>query len=150
MHIDSSALSRRYTQGAELTPSGVRFRTWVAHTEVQLIIYRADGTVTRSRPMEPVGNGYFEVTDPDARPRDLYKYGFGGSTTFPDPASRHQPQGVHGPSMVVANDFNWTDNDWKRPPISELTIYELHIGAFTPEGTFTAAIDKLPHLRDLG
>jgi len=100
--------------------------------------------------MMAAGNGYFTVQDSEGRPGDLYKYSFGGDAAFPDPASRYQPQGVHGPSMVVANDFQWTDKDWKRLSLSDLTIYELHIGAFTPEGTFLAAKEKLQHLRRLG
>ena len=150
MHNDRSALSHRYSQGAEPTPSGVRFRTWAAHREAQLIIYEADGTLLRTLPMTRLDKEYFEVSDPHARPGDLYKYSFGGSSTFPDPASRHQPRGVHGPSMVIANDFNWTDAEWKPPTLSALTIYELHIGAFTAEGTFAAAMEKLDHLRGLG
>ena len=132
------------------TSTGVKYQTWSAHPTATLIIYTADGAVIRSLPMESVGDGFFIVTDQEGKPGDLYKYGFGGVHTFPDPASRHQPFGVHGPSIVVANNFQWTDHDWKRPSLRDLIIYELHVGTFTGEGTFSAAIEKLRHLADIG
>ena len=150
MHLPRVKSAERYSQGATATEVGTQFRTWTVHRAANLTIYRGDGSAARTLPMEHVGGGYFEITDPDAKPGDLYKYSFGGSATFPDPASRHQPQGVHGPSMIVTNDFAWTDGDWKSPPLSDLTIYELHIGTFTSKGTFAAAKEKLSHLRDLG
>lgn len=90
------------------------------------------------------------VMDEQGQAGDLYKYQFGGTATFPDPATRHQPQGVHGPSMIVENRFRWTDDDWQPPPLRDQAIYELHIGTFTAEGTFAAAIPKLPELVQLG
>ena len=68
----------------------------------------------------------------------------------PDPASRYQPEGVHGPSRVVDPSFNWTDHDWHGVPQRDYVIYELHIGTFTRAGTFDAAIDRLDYLKDLG
>src|SRR5687767_420668 len=68
----------------------------------------------------------------------------------PDPASRFQPEGVHGPSEVIDPAFAWTDSDWHGLPLRDYIIYELHIGTFTPEGTFDAAISRLDYLRELG
>jgi 1,4-alpha-glucan branching enzyme len=69
----------------------------------------------------------------------------------PDPASRHQPEDVHGPSEVVdAAAHRWTDGAWRGLPWEEAVVYELHIGTFTPEGSFRAAIDRLDHLASLG
>jgi maltooligosyltrehalose trehalohydrolase len=140
-----------FFQGPTLTPEGVHFRTWSRQSEVYLIIYRADGTVARQMPLQPEGDGFFSVTDRECRPGDLYKYAFGQSApAFPDPATRYQPRGVHGPSMVMKNDFGWSDSEWIAPPMRELAIYELHIGAFTPEGTFRAATEQLAQVADIG
>ena len=75
---------------------------------------------------------------------------FDGGPRRPDPASRFQPDGVHGPSQVVLRDFPWTDSDWQGVPRDSLVIYELHIGAFTEAGTFRAAAARLDELIDLG
>ena len=73
------------------------------------------------------------------------------SAPLPDPASRHQPEDVHGPSEVVdPAAHRWTDAAWRGRPWAEAVVYELHIGAFTPEGSFRAAIERLPHLAALG
>ena len=81
----------------------------------------------------------------------LYKYRVDGQGPWPDPCSRYQPQGPHGPSLVVDPDaYLWSDAAWRGADIRGQIFYEMHIGAFTPEGTFDAAADKLPYLRDLG
>jgi maltooligosyltrehalose trehalohydrolase len=96
-------------------------------------------------------DGYFASTVPDARPGALYRFRVDGRGPFPDPASRFQPQGVHGPSQVVDPDgFAWTDAAWRGYGLEDTLVYELHIGTFTPAGTFRAAIERLPYLRDLG
>ncbi|MFL6569908.1 MAG: malto-oligosyltrehalose trehalohydrolase [Chthoniobacterales bacterium] len=138
-------------QGAELIDEGVRYRTWCKHTNVSVVVVDRDQKVLRRIPLEPDGGGYFSAIDADGRAGDLYQYKFGDSQGWPDPASRFQPLGVHGPSMVIdANAFSWSDDDWQAPPYSDLVIYELHIGTFTNEGTFRAAIEKLPELAALG
>ena len=77
--------------------------------------------------------------------------GLYGAGPFPDPASRYQPAGVHGPSQVVDTDqFAWTDSEWPGIPRDQLVLYELHVGTFTPEGTFAAASRRLPDLARLG
>jgi maltooligosyltrehalose trehalohydrolase len=73
------------------------------------------------------------------------------TTAYPDPRGRWQPNGVHGPSRVVDHKaFQWTDKTWQGPPLTGAVIYELHIGTFTQEGTFDAAIERLPYLFELG
>src|SRR5690606_23228897 len=70
---------------------------------------------------------------------------------FPDPRSPWQPEGVNGPSRVLNhNRFEWTDNGWQARPLAAAVVYELHIGTFTPEGTFDAALQRLDHLVELG
>ena len=101
--------------------------------------------------MERGSDGYHRTLDPLGEPGDTYKYRLDGGETFPDPASHAQSADVHGPSVVVdPRAFAWSDGDWKRPPFRDLVIYEAHVGTFTPEGTFRAMIEKLPHLRALG
>ncbi len=81
----------------------------------------------------------------------LYRYRLDGEGPFPDPASRFQPQGVHGPSRVVdPGAFAWLDPEWRGVDLGELVVYELHVGTFTPEGTYQAAREKLGYLKDLG
>lgn len=80
----------------------------------------------------------------------LYYYRLEGQKERPDPASRFQPQGVHGPSQVIDSHFPWADEGWPGIPLSEYIIYELHVGTFTPEGTFAAIIPHLPKLQALG
>ena len=73
-----------------------------------------------------------------------------GGREIPDPASRWQPHGVHGPSRVVDPAFHWTDDNWRGVPMNQLAIYELHVGAFSPEGNFAAITPRIPHLARLG
>ena len=76
-----------------------------------------------------------------------YKYRLDRGQSYPDPASRFQPEGVHGPSEVVDPlAFQWSDETWPGLTIDDLIVYELHVGAYTPEGTFAALIDQLPEL----
>ncbi|MFL6583669.1 MAG: malto-oligosyltrehalose trehalohydrolase [Chthoniobacterales bacterium] len=140
------------SQGAELIANGiVRYRTWSEHQRVDVLVLDHSRTILRTIRMEPEGDGYFEAYDETGRAGDLYRYRLNDAADWPDPASRFQPFGVHGPSMVVdAASFEWTDYERERPAFDRLVIYELHIGTFTPAGTFRAAIEKLPHLAQLG
>jgi len=96
-------------------------------------------------------NGMYETRVEGIGPGALYGFKIDGTGPFPDPASRFQPRGVHGPSQVLgASEFSWADDNFLAPPLRDLSIYELHIGAFTPEGTFRGAIGKLDALRELG
>ncbi|TVR56956.1 MAG: malto-oligosyltrehalose trehalohydrolase [Candidatus Competibacteraceae bacterium] len=104
----------------------------------------------RLMPMVRDERGYWRATVTGIDPGALYFYQWDGETDRPDPASHSQPQGVHGPSRVVDHTFAWSDAGWRPPPLEQWVMYELHVGTFTPEGTFDAIIPRLPELRELG
>ncbi len=106
--------------------------------------------VDRTVEMQPVGRGYHQVLAKDVGPGTRYYYHLDAQTEWPDPASRFQPEGVHGPSEVVDNAFPWEDASWEGIEFGDYILYELHVGTFTEEGTFEAAIAHLDDLRDLG
>jgi maltooligosyltrehalose trehalohydrolase len=127
----------------------VRFRLWSPDAKrVRLAIRRGDRDpqvidLDRADP--------WEATVSAAQPGDRYAYAIDEGQWLPDPASRFQPDGVHAWSEVIdPSAFRWTDGSWSGLDPRRAVIYELHVGTFTPEGTFRAAIAKLPHLRDLG
>jgi maltooligosyltrehalose trehalohydrolase len=100
--------------------------------------------------MEPAEHGYFEALVA-AAPGTVYGYRLDDGDDLPDPASRSQPYGVHGPSAVVDPDaFAWTDTAFRAPPLAELVLYELHVGTFSEAGTFDGAVDRLDDLVALG
>jgi maltooligosyltrehalose trehalohydrolase len=99
--------------------------------------------------LERRDHGYHYGEAP-AVPGDLYTLTLDGGPPRPDPASRFQPQGVHGPSAVVDSHFPWSDGAWKGLPLDRYVFYELHVGTFSPEGTFDAVIPRLAGLADLG
>jgi maltooligosyltrehalose trehalohydrolase len=101
--------------------------------------------------MEREDDEVFRVLVPKQAASTDYLYVIDDSKERPDPVSRWQPEGVHGPSRVVdPKAFDWTDPEWKGVALDEYVIYELHVGTFTADGTFAAAIEKLEYLRDLG
>jgi malto-oligosyltrehalose trehalohydrolase/4-alpha-glucanotransferase len=133
--------------GAELQADGrVRFRLWAPpHRDVQVEL---DGEAVG---MRPVGEGWHELVTDRARAGTRYRFVLPDGLRVPDPASRYQPEDVHGPSEVVdPAAYAWHDAGWSGRPWYEAVVYELHIGAFTPDGTFRAAIGKLDHLVALG
>lgn len=141
----------RRSQGAELTGQGVHYRTWCKHDRADVLIVDTTGKVLRAIPLTPEADGYFGVMDPAGRAGNLYQYRFGDSQGWPDPASRWQSSGVHGPSMVIdPTEYRWSDQSWSAPPFSQLVVYEIHLGTFTPGGTFRSAIERLDHLVSLG
>lgn len=102
-------------------------------------------------PMEKKDRGYWSVVTPDLVPGAEYFYRINGKTDRPDPVSAYQPQGPHNPSRAVDHkSFTWSDGAWKGIPLEEMIIYELHVGTFTPDGTFEALISKLDYLCQLG
>jgi maltooligosyltrehalose trehalohydrolase len=110
---------------------------------------KAIEVVVNSRPRagEPLGDGFFRA---DAPPIESdYQIRIDGRAR-PDPRSRCQPEGVHGPSRWCSDEFAWSDENFRAAPLSAALIYELHVGTFTPEGTFASTIAKLPHLKQLG
>ncbi|MBU2222327.1 MAG: malto-oligosyltrehalose trehalohydrolase [Candidatus Omnitrophica bacterium] len=101
--------------------------------------------------MEKDGDGYFRAEVSNISSGTRYLYVLDGKKERPDPASRFQPEGVHGPSCVVDPDiYKWKDRRWKGIALQDLIFYEAHIGTFTPEGIFEAAIQKIPYLKKLG
>jgi len=138
-----------FPQGAELIAEGVRYRVWAPGAHAVEALVWTGSEPPRIVPLAPDASGYCHGVDHRGRAGDLYKYRLNGTDEYPDPASRFQPEGVHGRSMVIdPRHFQW--HDWSQRPLRDLVIYELHIGTFTTEGTFLAAIGKLPHVRDLG
>lgn len=102
-------------------------------------------------PMQPLEHGYWRVTAADVEPGTRYVYQLDAQLERPDPASHFQPEGVHTASAVVAHhEFRWTDQAWKGVPLQDLILYELHVGTFTPEGSFDAVIPRLSRLQELG
>lgn len=99
--------------------------------------------------MEAMQRGYYQVILENIKPGSLYFYRL-EEKERPDPASRSQPQGVQGPSQVIDPNFPWDDSNWFGLPLRDYIIYELHVGTFTPEGTFDAIIPHLQELRELG
>ena len=139
--------------GAVPVEGGVTFRVWAPRRKrLQVVLVDSDGTeIERADLMEEV-DGFFSAHVPVAQAGSLYWYQLDDeSKRYPDPASRFQPQGVHGPSQVIdPGKYGWQDDGWTGVQIEGQIIYELHVGAYTPEGTWAAAIDRLAHLRDLG
>ncbi|QIR35317.1 malto-oligosyltrehalose trehalohydrolase [Tolypothrix sp. PCC 7910] len=102
-------------------------------------------------PLKPhIEAGYWQIKLNDVYPDTLYRYVLDGENAFADPASQYQPEGVHGPSQVIDPQFNWTDDNWTGVPLEAMIFYELHVGTFTPEGTFKAIIPRLAELREVG
>src|SRR6478672_1127888 len=149
-YVNTDVLSKTGL-GASLDPDrqGCEFRVWaplVANMTLRLM--SADGT--RDIGMQPQEDGYF-AAHTAALPGDRYFYIPDSNKPVPDPVSRLLPEGVHGPTEIVDPEkFAWTDSAWRGLSLRDYVIYELHIGTFTPEGTFEAAIAKLPYLKNLG
>ncbi len=105
----------------------------------------------RSLPMERDEQGYWHVSTTDTPPGTRYFYQLDGEKTRPDPASQFQPQGVHEVSEVIDHStFTWSEGNWANIPLVDYIIYELHVGLFTPEGTFESIIPRLGYLKELG
>lgn len=136
--------------GPALDTDGCLFRLWArSDARVELII---EGPAEpRSFPMSLKPSGMFEAYVPDVKAGTLYWFKIDGAGPYPDPASRWQPKGVHGPSEVMSPEpFDWTAEQFRLPDQRELVFYELHVGTFTPEGNFLAVIEKLKELQQLG
>lgn len=139
--------------GAEVQPAGgVHFRTWAPNSKT-VFAQHYDGsnsTPTAEIQLAPEEDGYFSGLMEKLRPGDLYKFRLEAGS-FPDPASRYQPFGPHGPSQVVdTKAFRWSDQPWRGLPPHSLVLYELHLGTFTKEGTWSAAQQELPELQRIG
>lgn len=137
--------------GAEVQDDGsTRFALWApAANRVELLI--DDGAEENPLEMRPRADGWFSISTRSARKGSRYRYRIDGRRPVPDPASRHQPGGVHASSEVIdPRSWRWRDGDWRGRPWRETVVYELHLGAFTPAGTFAAARGRLDYLAGLG
>lgn len=141
----------RPRSGANVTSDGVDFAVWAPNAKrVDVELTGADGQMMFI-PLHAQPDGRFTGMITGAEPGTRYRYRLDGESSYPDPYSRFQPEGVHGPSLVVDPEaFVWTDDDWRGVSPDNQAIYELHVGAMTPEGTFAALIDQLPELKRLG
>jgi maltooligosyltrehalose trehalohydrolase len=138
----------RVALGARLTdPSRCEFRVWAPyrqHVELHIV-----APAERRVPMAKTAAGYHEAAIDDCAAGAHYFFSV-EEEDHPDPASRFQPEGVHGPSEVVPVEFEWHDRGWRGVALDDFVIYELHVGTFSDEGTFEAVIPHLDSLRDLG
>ena len=134
--------------GAFPQADGTFFRVAAPGAERVEVVLEPAG---RTHPLEADGEGAFAGFVDGVAPGALYRYRLNGDGSFPDPASRYQPQGVHGPSQVVdAGRYAWRHEAWRGRPAKDLIFYELHVGTFTPEGSYAALARRLPYLADLG
>jgi maltooligosyltrehalose trehalohydrolase len=148
---EPAALPWQLDLGATLLDrGGTRFRVWAPKAE-SLSVRLLSGETSRTVPLRAEADGYFVGIVAGARAGDRYFYRFTDGSERPDPASRFQPLGVHGPAQIVDRcSFPWSDANWQGLPLEEYVIYELHVGAFTAEGTFESVIHRLDYLTELG
>jgi maltooligosyltrehalose trehalohydrolase len=133
--------------GATLHDTGTTFRVWAPRVRALEVVVEG----RRPVPLAQREGGLFELSVPGIAAGMRYQYRLDGQRYRPDPVSRYQPEGVHGSSVVVDSArFPWSDQGFRGRPLAELVFYELHVGAFTPTGTFEAVIPHLPALADLG
>jgi maltooligosyltrehalose trehalohydrolase len=143
MHNSDTLLGATY-----LGDRRTQFHVWAPHAKrVEVMLASPEERLVS---LEKRHRGYHAGIVENVRPGDAYYYVLDGSKKRPDPASRFQPQGVHGPSQVVDSGFAWEDNDWRGLSLGDYILYEIHIGTFTPEGTFDAAIRILDELQKIG
>ena len=124
------------------------FRVWAPNAEAATV--KIVSPQERILPMQQQEGGYWEVTDEEIQPGTQYFYQLNKGESRPDPASNFQPLDVHGASQVIDHSFTWNDSNWSGIPLESMIIYELHVGTFTPEGTFEAIISRLKDLQELG
>lgn len=136
--------------GARLTEQGVCFRLWAPSCK-QVGLRLADGQHEQVLAMDARGGGWFELTASQAGAGTRYRFEVNGDLRVPDPASRFNPDDVHGASEVIdPAAFAWQDATWRGRSWEEAVIYELHVGTFSPEGTFTGVAQRLDYLVELG
>ena len=150
----STTPRRRRAIGVEVLPDGaVHARVWAPYAPdgaVDIVVAAGPGAEEVVIPLRAEERGYFAGDLPGAAAGTRYRVRM-GDALLADPASRWQPDGVHGPSAVIdAAAYPWEIDDWRVPPLREAVIYELHVGTFTAEGTFAAIIPRLPYLAELG
>lgn len=141
------------TIGANYCVQHCQFRVWAPlRQQVEVEVMPPDSkTIAQTTPLIREAGGYWSVVLENVPPGSRYFYRLDGELRHPDPASQFQPEGVHGPSQVIDHsNHNWQDSGWGGIPLADYILYELHVGTFTPEGTFEAIIPRLPELKSLG
>jgi len=136
--------------GAEIADGTTRFRLW-APAARQVDLELTVGETRRQSAMASLAGGWFEAEERNAPAGSRYGFRIDGGRSVPDPASRSNPDDVHAPSAVVDPlAFDWSDDRWTGRPWEEAVVYELHVGAFTDQGTFSSAAERLDYLAELG
>lgn len=144
----TSAASWQMSLGAQVEPVGVRFRVWAPKRARVDVVLESDG---RSFPLLKDEAGYFSGHVPIAAAGMRYRYRLDNGEAYPDPCSRYQPEGPHGPSLIVdPSAYEWQMQRWSGIRLPGQVIYELHVGTFTREGTLDAAIGQLDELKECG
>jgi maltooligosyltrehalose trehalohydrolase len=145
-------IERRLPIGAECLPGGgVGFRVWATEARRVALTLRRSGGDENVISLPGEGNGYFSGYIPHARAGDRYRFSLDDGRGLPDPASRFQPDGPAGPSLLIdPHAYEWHDRSWPGVRLAGQVMYEMHIGTFTPEGTWHAAAERLDDLRATG
>lgn len=131
--------------GARLKDASCTFTVWAPpHDSISLIL---DGS---QHAMERLDDGYWYAEVTPVKAGALYRFRLPDGRDLPDPASRAQPEGVHGPSAVVDPAFDWMDDGWVGLPLGDMILYELHVGTFTDQRSFEGVVSRLPYLNELG
>ena len=144
-------MSWKPTFGAFWRDGLAEFRVWAPEAQSAHLVLEPAAGVAERLPMTKRMEGEFAAQVETAHAGDLYRIQLDNQVPWPDPASRFQPRGVHGPSQLIdPSAFVWSDQSWEGVTIERLVLYELHLGTFTPEGTFAAAMGRLPFLAELG
>src|SRR5580704_11761155 len=136
--------------GAIPCAEGIYFRIWAPIDRKVEVVFEDKGC---RYPLRAEEDGYFSGLLQEVRVGSLYRFSLDGGEAFPDPASRYQPEGPHGPSQIIdPGSYVWSEAEthWPGVSIEGQVLYELHIGTFTPQGTFLSAIHEFSRLRDLG
>jgi maltooligosyltrehalose trehalohydrolase len=146
--MSAAARPGRLPVGAEITTEGVHFRVWAPRARLVEVVLDDGGLAVA---LAPGPGGYHDGVAEAATRGTRYRFRLDGGPLLPDPASRFQPEGPHGPSAVVdPSTFPWTDHGWRGVGLKGQVLYEMHVGTFTPAGTWEAAARELPELARAG
>lgn len=147
--MDVTDMANEQPLGAKLADNGeCTFSVWAPRADsVQVHVIAPTDLLL---PLDKVEGDYYQASYPELSEGTTYKYRLDGQNEYPDPASRFQPDGVHGPSMIMSQAFPWEDAAWKGLTLEDYITYELHVGTYTAEGNFEAVISHLDELADLG
>jgi maltooligosyltrehalose trehalohydrolase len=143
--------NRHFPIGAELFHAGAHFRVWAPARRKVTVQLEPNLSQATQVSLQPEAGGYFAGWAPKLSAGTCYRFRLDDGDPVPDPASRFQPKGPSGPSQLVdPSIFTWTDANWKGKSIEGQVLYELHVGTFTPEGTWEAATHELAELKAIG